>query len=81
VDELSERFLDALDGLEAVADQVTSDEAPARLDEAALEVFWREWPRLGAWAGAVWRQVDRDLALPSSGVTDPELDEVGGEGG
>jgi hypothetical protein len=64
-----------------VADEVTSDEAAATFDEAALHGFWRDWPRLGSWADALWRQIDVDLAGPSSAVGDPELNEVGGEGG
>jgi hypothetical protein len=81
MDDVSERLLGALSGLEAVADDVTRHEAAATLDDAALQVFWREWPRVGAWAGALWRQLNDDLARPSSLVVDPELDEVGGEGG
>jgi hypothetical protein len=81
MDDVSERFLGALSALEGVADEVTSDEAAATLDDAALQVFWRDWPRLGSWAGALWRQIDPDLAGPSSAVSDAELDEVGGEGG
>ncbi len=84
MDDVSERFLGALSALQGVADEVTSnqaaatlDEAAATLDEAALQVFWRDWPRLGSWAGALWRQIDLDLAGPSSAVGDPELDEVG----
>jgi hypothetical protein len=63
--------------LEAAADEVTPDEAAATLDDAALQEFWREWPRLGAWAGALWRQLNEDLAGPSSVVVDPDFDEVG----
>lgn len=81
MDDVSERFLEALSALEAAADEVTPDEAAATLDDAALQVFWREWPRLGAWAGALWRQLNEDLAGPSSVVVDPDFDEVGGEGG
>jgi hypothetical protein len=81
MDDASEQFLGVLSDLEAVADAVTPDEAVATLDDAALQVFWREWPRLGSWAGALWRQLNEDLARPSSVVADPELDEVGGEGG
>jgi hypothetical protein len=81
MDDASEQFLGVLSGLEAVADAVTPDEAVVTLDDAALQVFWREWPRLGSWAGALWRQLNEDLARPSSVVVDPELDEVGGEGG
>lgn len=81
MDDASEQFLGALSGLEAVANAVTPDEAAATLDDAALQVFWREWPRLGSWAGALWRELNEDLAHPSSVVVDPDLDEVGGEGG
>jgi hypothetical protein len=81
MDAVSERFLTALSALDDVADEVSSDEAATTLDVAALQVFWRDWPRVGAWAGAVWRQLDRDMAAPSSPLIDPGVDEVGGEGG
>jgi hypothetical protein len=81
MDDLSERFLRALSALEDVADEATPDQVAASVDDAALQVFWREWPRLGSWAGALWRQLNEDLARPSSVVVDPDLDEVGGEGG
>lgn len=81
MDDLSERFLGALSALEDVADEVTSDDAAATLDGAALQVFWRDWPRLGSWVGALWRQINGDLAGPSSAANDAELDEVGGESG
>jgi hypothetical protein len=78
---VSDRLLEALSELEGVANEVTADEAAARFDDAALQVFWRSWPRVGSWAGALWRRLDVDLAVPSSTVTDPDIDEVGGEGG
>jgi hypothetical protein len=81
MDGVSDRLLEALSALEGVADEVTADEAAARLDDAALQVFWRSWPRVGSWAGALWRRLDADLAAPSSSVTDTDIDEVGGEGG
>jgi hypothetical protein len=80
MDDVSDRLLAALSALETVTREVTTDEAAARLDEATLQVLWREWPRLGAWAGALWRQLDADLAVPSSTVNDADIDEVGGEG-
>jgi hypothetical protein len=80
MDDVSDRLLAALSAFEAVAGEVTVDEAAARFDEAALQVFWRDWPRVGAWAGALWRQLDADLAVPSAPVHDTEVDEVGGEG-
>ena len=81
MEDVSERFLGALSALESVADEVTPDAAASQLDDAAAQVFWRDWPRLGSWAGALWRQLDGDLADPSSPVADDEVDEVGGEGG
>ena len=51
MDDVSERFLGALSALEHVADEVTSHEAAATLDDAALQLFWREWPQLGSWGG------------------------------
>ncbi len=59
---------------------VDGHEAAARFDDAALQVFWRDWPRVGAWAGALWRQLDADLAILSSWLNDDDIDEVGGEG-
>lgn len=79
--DVADRLLDALAGLESVADEVTTDEAAARLDNATLQIFWRDWPRVAAWAGTLWRQLDADMAAPSSSVDDPDVDEVGGEGG
>jgi len=48
IDDVSERFLGALSALRGVADEVTSNEAAATLDETALQGFWRDWPRLGS---------------------------------
>ncbi|HET6755805.1 MAG TPA: hypothetical protein VFH23_17840 [Jiangellaceae bacterium] len=81
MDDVSEQFLRALSALEHVADEVTFEEAAATFDDAALQVFWRKWPPLGSWAGALWRQLNEDLARPSLALGEPELDEVGGEGG
>jgi hypothetical protein len=80
MDDLSDRLLAALSALETVTGEVTTDEAAAQFDDATLQVFWRDWPRVGAWAGALWRRLDADLAVPSSSMVDADLDEVGGEG-
>lgn len=80
MDDVSDRLLEASSALDSVTGEVTTDEAAARFDDAALQVFWRDWPRVGAWAGALWRQLDADLAVPSSSVNDADIDEVGGEG-
>jgi len=79
--DISERMSEALAALEAVADSATPVEASANFDDAALQVFWRDWPRVSAWAGSLWRLLNEDLSRPSSAVGDADIDEVGGEGG
>ncbi|MGH2547559.1 MAG: hypothetical protein ACRDZ9_05875 [Acidimicrobiales bacterium] len=78
--DISDRLVDALATLEEVADALTAEEAAAELDEATLQVFWRDWPQLSSWAGSLWRQLNDDLALPATPASDPAVDEVGGEG-
>jgi hypothetical protein len=79
--DISERMSEALAALEAVADRATPAEASATFDDAALQVFWRDWPQVSAWAGSLWRLLNEDLARPSSAVGDSDIDQVGGEGG
>jgi hypothetical protein len=79
-DELDGRLLDALSALDDVSGELTADEAAADLDEATLQVFWRDWPNISAWAGSLWRRLDKDLAQPARPHDDPDLDEVGGSG-
>jgi hypothetical protein len=79
-DDLAERLIDALTALEEVADGFTPDEAVGALDAASLQVFWRDWPQVSGWAGALWRRLDADLAAPARPPQDQDLDEVGGSG-
>jgi hypothetical protein len=81
VDDLGHRLVDAIENLQEVADEVTTDEAASTFDDATLQVFWRDWPNVSSWAGALWRRLNEDLAQPSSAPQEPDLDEVGGEGG
>jgi len=81
VDDVSQKFSDAIAELEAVADAVPNDEAKATLDVDTLQVFWRNWPHISSWAGALWRQLDEEMAAPARPPSEPDLDEVGGEGG
>jgi hypothetical protein len=81
VDDLGHRLVDAIENLQEVADEVTTDEAVSTFDDATLQVFWRDWPNVSSWAGALWRRLNEDLAQPSSAPQEPDLDEVGGEGG
>ncbi len=80
MDDPSAQLLEALDLLDEVADSVTPDEAAEELDEATLQTFWREWPRTSAWAGALWRRLNAELAEPAAVADDPDLDEIGGSG-
>jgi len=78
--DIAANLLEALENLERVANAFTADDAVRDLDEGTLQAFWREWPNLSAWAGALWRRLNDDLAGPATPPSDPELDEVG-EGG
>lgn len=80
MDDPATDLLSALDLLAGVADELTADRAAEVFDDATLQVFWREWPRSGAWAGALWRTLNDDLARRSRPAGDPELDEIGGSG-
>jgi hypothetical protein len=77
MDDAGTRLLDALTALEEVADALTPAAARTAISTADLQVFWRDWPNVSSWAGALWRVLDDDLAEPASMQVDPELDEVG----
>ena len=71
--DVAQQLLEAMEALDEVADSITADEAVAELDEATLQVFWRDWPRIQAWAGSLWRLLNEDLAemaSPASGDVD-----------
>ncbi|MGQ0804739.1 MAG: hypothetical protein ACT4PI_12870 [Actinomycetota bacterium] len=77
-DEVADRLLDALNGLQQIAGALTAEQAARALDEASIEVFWRDWPDVSSWTGALWRTIDEDHAGPAREAEDPEFDEVGG---
>lgn len=77
--DLSDRFLNAINELDAVADGLTADEACDQFDAATLQVFWRDWTRISSWAGSLWRQLSEDIEHAASPPQDGE--DVGGEGG
>lgn len=79
--EQTERFLEAIAELRTVADDVTAEDAATTFDPATLQVFWRDWPHISSWAGALWRRLNEELEVPARAPADPDLDEVGGEGG
>jgi len=81
MDEASDRFLNAISELEAVSGSVTAHDAHRGFDEATLQVFWRDWPHISSWAGALWRLLNDELADAAAPPSDPDLDEVGEGGG
>ncbi len=78
MDELACQFLDLIHGLEEVRDAVSAERAHAEFDETTLQVFWKKWPGVSAWAGSLWRMLSEELAGPATPHHDAELDEVGG---
>jgi hypothetical protein len=80
VDDISDRFLDAISRLEEVADAATPHDAHRQLDETSMQVFWRTWPGISSWAGSLWRLLNEDLMDPGVSSNHPDADEVGGSG-
>jgi hypothetical protein len=80
VEDISDRFLDAISRLEEVADAVSPQDAHGQLDETSLQLFWRTWPGIGSWAGSLWRLLDEELVDPANSSTDLDAEEVGGSG-
>jgi hypothetical protein len=79
-EDVADRLVSALSHLDAVVDEATPEEALQAIDEATLEVFWRDWPEINAWARALWQRLNEDLAGPATPPQDPDLDEVGESG-
>jgi hypothetical protein len=80
VDDISDRFLDAISRFEEVADAVAPHDAYRQLDETSMQVFWRTWPGISSWAGSLWRLLNEDLMDPGASSNDPDADEIGGSG-
>lgn len=81
MDDPEVRLIEALDTLHGVAGELTADEAAEQLDAATLHVYWREWPAVARWCGALWRRLNADLEMPSSTpASEDEVDELGGSG-
>ena len=78
VDDASERLLHLIEEYERVTEAVTPDEAIRTLDDATLQLFWQRWPHVSSWGGALWRQLNADLADAAAPATDTEAYEVGG---
>ena len=81
MDDISDRFLDAISRLEAVADAVGLHDAYRQLDETSMQVFWRRWPGISSWGGlAAAAAAERRAHGPGRLSHHPDADEVGGSG-
>lgn len=78
MDDAADKFLDLIQSLEEVRDAITPERAHAEFDETTLQVFWKRWPSISAWAGSLWRMLSEELAGPATPCRDAERDEVGG---
>ncbi len=78
MDDVASQFLDLIHSLEEVRDAVSPERAHAEFDEVTLQVFWKKWPGLSAWAGSLWRLLSEELAGPASPDHLGDRDEVGG---
>jgi hypothetical protein len=80
MDDVGSRFLDLVHELEEVAGSIAPEQAHAQFDETTLQMFWKKWPGLSAWAGSLWRLLSAEMAGPATPYRDPEMDEAGGSG-
>ncbi len=80
MEEIADRFLDLIHELDDVTRGVSAQQACAEFDETTLQVFWKRWPHVSAWAGTLWSLLSAELAEPSSQHNDAELDEIGESG-
>jgi len=76
----TDRFVEAIAELQAIADEITPDDAARTFDETTLQNFWREWPHISSWAGSLWRALDADVGHAATPATEEDLHEVGEAG-
>ena len=76
MDEVGDRFLDLVHDLEELTRGLPPEQAHQQFDATTLQVFWKRWPDVSAWAGSLWRLLSEELSGPSAPHMDPELDEL-----
>jgi hypothetical protein len=76
----ADRFMELVRELEDFTNSISPEQAHMEFDETTLQLFWMRWPQLSSWAGSLWRLLSEELAVPSSPLLDPELEEVGESG-
>ena len=80
MEDISDRFVDAISRFEEIADAVTPHDAYRHLDETRMQVFWKTWPGISSWAGSLWRLLNEELMDPAVSSDDSDSGEVGGSG-
>jgi hypothetical protein len=80
VEEVADRFLELIHDLEDISTTLSAQRALAEFDETTLQVFWKKWPHVSAWAGSLWSMLSAELSAPSSPQRDAEHDETGESG-
>jgi hypothetical protein len=80
VEDVADKFLEIVHDLEEVTASVSARQALAEFDETTLQVFWKKWPHLSAWAGSLWSMLSAELAEAAARYSDPEIEEIGESG-
>ncbi len=80
MEDRADRFLELIHELDDVSRTLTAQRAFGEFDETTLQVFWKKWPHVSAWAGSLWSMLSAELAGPSSMQRDSEFDETGESG-
>lgn len=75
--EMSDRLMALLSELDDITDEMTPADAARSIDDSVLQQFWRQWPDVSAWAGALWRELNEDLGDSATPASDGVVD-VGG---
>lgn len=76
--DVSQQLIEAMESFNALADAVSPEAAYLELDDSTLQLFWRDWPQISAWAGSLWRKVNQDLVEPASPESEGLADTGGG---
>ena len=79
MDDHNEEFLAIIEDLADLISTLPAQRALDGFDQTTLQVFWRKWPQVSAWAGWLWSQLSAELAMASQ-QADPEFDEIGESG-
>jgi hypothetical protein len=79
MEDMPDRFLSLIHELEDITGSISASRALADFDETTLQVFWKKWPHLSAWAGSLWSMLSAEISDAAT-QHDPELDEIGESG-